>query len=223
MSIVRNINNVTPLTGDEVRHLNENQPPRKPNREEAEAAVKTLLAWAGDDPTREGLIDTPKRVAKAFDEYFGGYKQDPIDILSRTFREVEGYDDIVLLKDIRFESHCEHHMAPIVGKVHVAYLPSGRVVGISKMARIVNAFAKRLQVQEKLTAQISNAMEEALQPRGVAVYVEAEHHCMKTRGVHKDDVSMVTCKLTGLFKDDDEKRQILFHALGQIGQQATPV
>ncbi len=223
MSIVHNIHSAQSVATDSLAQIGNENNIERPSREEAEAAVKTLLAWAGDNPEREGLVDTPARVARAFEEHFAGYKQDPVDLLSRTFREVEGYNDIVLLKDIAFESHCEHHMAPIIGKVHVAYLPNGRVVGISKMARIVNAFAKRLQVQEKMTAQIADAMNAALSPRGVAVYVEAEHHCMKTRGVHKGDVSMVTCKLTGLFKSDEEVRQTLFHALGTVSSQASPV
>ena len=174
----------------------------RPSRAEAEAAVRTLIRWAGDDPTREGLLDTPKRVAKAFEEWFSGYDEDPEDILARTFEDVEGYDDIVLLKNIRVESYCEHHMAPIIGVAHVAYLPSARVVGISKLARLVDAFAKRLQVQEKLTAQIAQAIETWLQPKGVAVMVSAEHQCMSTRGVHKHGVDTVTTRFTGVFRDD---------------------
>ena len=174
----------------------------RPTRAEAEAAVRTLIEWAGDDPTREGLLDTPKRVAKAFEEWFSGYDEDPEAILARTFEEVEGYDDIVLLKGIRLESYCEHHMAPIIGTVNIAYLPSDKVVGISKLARLVDAYAKRLQVQEKMTAQIANTLEEVLKPRGVAVMVEAEHQCMSTRGVHKPHVDTVTTRFTGAFKDD---------------------
>ncbi|MGF1544707.1 MAG: GTP cyclohydrolase I FolE [Parvularculaceae bacterium] len=174
----------------------------RPSRAEAEAAVRTLIRWAGDDPAREGLLDTPKRVAKAFEEWFDGYDQDPEEILSRTFEEVDGYDDIVLLKGVRLESYCEHHMAPIIGEAHVAYLPSNRVVGISKLARLVDAYSKRLQVQEKLTAQIANAIETALQPRGVAVLVSAEHQCMSTRGVHKHGVDTVTTRFTGAFLED---------------------
>lgn len=171
----------------------------RPSRAEAEAAVRTLIRWAGDNPDREGLVETPKRVAKAFEEWFSGYDADPVSILSRTFEEVEGYDDIVLMKGIRLESYCEHHMAPIIGRAHVAYLPNGRVVGISKLARLVDAFSKRLQVQEKLTQQIAGAIDEALDPRGVAVMIEAEHQCMSTRGVHKHGVDTVTTRFTGEF------------------------
>ncbi len=174
----------------------------RPSRAEAEEAVRTLIKWAGDDPTREGLLDTPKRVAKAYEDWFRGYDEDPEDILSRTFDEVEGYDDIVLLKNIRLESYCEHHLAPIIGVAHVAYLPSNRVVGISKLARLVDAYAKRMQVQEKLTQQIAAAIETTLQPRGVAVMVSAEHQCMSTRGVHKHGVDTVTTRFTGEFLAD---------------------
>ena len=174
----------------------------KPTRAEAEAAVRTLLRWAGDDPTREGLLDTPKRVAKAYEEWFAGYREDPEALLTRVFEEVEGYDDIVLLKDIRLESMCEHHMAPIIGKAHIAYMPEKRVVGISKLARLIEAYAKRLQVQEKLTAQIAETLQKTLEPRGVAVMIEAEHQCMSTRGVHKHDVNTITTRFTGVFKDD---------------------
>jgi GTP cyclohydrolase I len=174
----------------------------RPSRAEAEAAVRTLIRWAGDNPDREGLLDTPKRVAKAFEEWFAGYDEDPVSILSRTFEEVEGYDDIVLLKNIRLESYCEHHMAPIIGVAHVGYLPSGRVVGISKLARLVDAYAKRLQVQEKLTQQIAGAIEAALDPRGVAVMISAEHQCMSTRGVHKHGVDTVTTRFTGAFANN---------------------
>ncbi|MEM9168178.1 MAG: GTP cyclohydrolase I FolE [Pseudomonadota bacterium] len=174
----------------------------RPTRAEAEAAVRTLIKWAGDDPNREGLLDTPKRVVKAYEEWFVGYDQDPEEILERTFEEVEGYDDIVLLRGIRLESYCEHHIAPIIGTAHVAYLPSDRVVGISKLARLVDAFSKRLQVQEKLTAQIADALEEHLKPRGVAVLIDAEHQCMSTRGVHRPHVGTVTSRFTGAFRDD---------------------
>jgi len=174
----------------------------RPSRAEAEAAVRTLIKWAGDDPTREGLLDTPKRVAKAYEEWFAGYDEDPEAILARTFEEVDGYDDIVLLKGIRLESYCEHHMAPIIGTASIAYMPSDKVVGISKLARLVDAYGKRLQVQEKLTAQIANTLEETLKPRGVAVLIEAEHQCMSTRGVHKHGVDTVTTRFTGMFKDD---------------------
>ncbi len=173
-----------------------------PTRAEAEAAVRTLIQWAGDDPTREGLLDTPKRVTKAFEEWFSGYDDDPEDILARTFEEVEGYDDIVLLKNVRLESYCEHHMAPIIGTAHIAYLPSDKVVGISKLARLVDAFSKRLQIQEKLTAQIADTLETVLEPLGVAVLIEAEHQCMSTRGVHKHGVDTITTRFTGVFKED---------------------
>ena len=171
----------------------------RPSRAEAEAAVRTLIRWAGDDPAREGLIDTPKRVVKAYEEWFGGYDEDAEAILARTFDEVEGYDDIVLVKDIRLESNCEHHMAPIIGKAHIAYLPSERVVGLSKLARLVDVFSKRLQVQEKLTAQIASALQASLNPKGVAVMIEAEHHCMSTRGVHRHGADTITTRFTGAF------------------------
>ena len=174
----------------------------RPSRAEAEAAVRTLIRWAGDDPTREGLIDTPKRVVKAYEEWFGGYDEDAEAMLARTFDEVEGYDDIVLVKDIRLESTCEHHMAPIIGKAHIAYLPSERVVGLSKLARLVDVFSKRLQVQEKLTAQIAAALQGALNPRGVAVMIEAEHHCMSTRGVRRHGADTLTTRFTGAFLSD---------------------
>ena len=179
----------------------------RPSRAEAEDAVRTLLQWAGDNPDREGLLDTPKRVVKAYEEYFQGYNADPEEILRRTFEEVEGYDEMVLLKDIRFESHCEHHMAPIIGKAHVAYLPKNRVVGISKLARVVELYAQRLQIQEKLTAQVANAINDVLQPEGVAVVIEAAHQCMTCRGVHKPGVSMVTSKMIGAFREDDRTRR----------------
>ncbi len=174
----------------------------KPTREEAEEAVRTLLRWAGDDPAREGLLDTPKRVTKAYGQWFKGYGEDPVEMLQRTFDEVEGYDEIVALCNIRFESYCEHHMAPIIGVAHVAYIPTNRVVGISKLARVVNTYAKRLQVQEKMNAQIANTLFDVLKPQGVAVMIEGEHHCMSTRGVHKPGVNMVTKKMLGVFKDD---------------------
>jgi len=174
----------------------------KPTREEAEEAVRTLLRWAGDDPAREGLLDTPKRVTKAYGQWFKGYGEDPVAMLQRTFDEVEGYDEIVALCNIRFESYCEHHMAPIIGVAHVAYIPTNRVVGISKLARVVDTYAKRLQVQEKMNAQIANTLFDVLKPQGVAVMIEGEHHCMSTRGVHKPGVNMVTKKMLGVFKDD---------------------
>ena len=173
-----------------------------PSRAEAEAAVRTLLAYIGDDPDREGLLDTPKRFVKAYDDWFAGYKQDPRAVLSTTFEEVEGYNDIVLLKNIKIESHCEHHVAPILGTAHVAYLPESRVVGISKLARLVDVYSKRLQSQEILTNQIADTLQDVLKPRGVAVYVEATHLCISTRGIHKDDVSCVTQCMTGAFKTD---------------------
>jgi GTP cyclohydrolase IA len=171
-----------------------------PTQEEAEAAVRTLLAWAGDDPTREGLLDTPRRVTKAFKEYFAGYEQNAADILDRTFAETSGYEDMVMLRDIQFSSHCEHHMAPFYGRVHVAYLPNGSVVGISKLARVVEMFAKRLQIQEAMTAQIANAIFEHLNARGVAVMIEAAHTCMSMRGVQKHDVATITTQFVGEFK-----------------------
>jgi GTP cyclohydrolase I len=181
--------------------------PGRPSREEAEAAVRTLLRWAGDNPDREGLRDTPSRVVRAYEEFFAGYEQDPEDILRRTFEEVEGYDEMVVLRDIRLESHCEHHMVPIIGKAHVAYLPERRVVGISKLARIVEVYSRRLQIQEKLTAQIANAINGVLQPKGVAVVIEAAHQCMTTRGVHKPGVTMVTSRMLGVFRDDPRTRR----------------
>ena len=176
------------------------------SRTQAEDAVRVLLRWSGDDPTREGLLDTPKRVAKAYGDWFSGYAMDPEEYLKRTFEEVAGYDEMVVLRDIEFESHCEHHMAPIIGKAHVGYLPRGRVVGISKLARVVEAYARRFQVQEKMTAQIAGCIEDALQPRGVGVVIEAAHECMTTRGIHKRGVSMVTSKMLGGFRDDARTR-----------------
>jgi len=180
---------------------------QRPSREDAEAAVRTLLRWAGDDPDREGLIDTPDRVVRSYEEFFAGYAQDPTEMLARTFEETEGYDEMVLLRDISFESHCEHHMVPIVGTAHVAYLPKNRVVGISKLARVVEIYAKRLQIQEKMTAQIADAIQDALDPQGVAVVVNAQHQCMTTRGIKKAGVSMVTTRFLGAFKDDLATRQ----------------
>jgi GTP cyclohydrolase IA len=188
-----------------------------PTREEAEAAIRTLLLWAGDDPNREGLRDTPSRVARAYQEFFTGYGTDPFALLERTFEETDGYDEIVLLRDIRLESTCEHHMAPIIGRVHVAYLPHRRVVGISKLARVVDAYAKRLQIQEKLTAQIANTIQDVLEPRGVAVVVEAAHQCMTTRGVHKPGVTMVTSRMLGAFRDNSATRRELLSMIGSRG------
>jgi GTP cyclohydrolase I len=188
----------------------------KPSRAEAEEAIRVLLRWTGDDPAREGLHDTPARVCRAYEAYGAGYGADPEEILSRTFSETEGYDEMVVLRDIRLESHCEHHLAPIIGKVHVAYLPRNRVVGISKLARVVDAYAKRLQIQEKLTSQIASAIENALKPRGVAVVIEAIHHCMTTRGVHKPGTSMVTSKMTGAFRDDPSTRREFLSLIGSV-------
>ncbi|WP_417519215.1 GTP cyclohydrolase I FolE [Minwuia sp.] len=176
----------------------------RPSREEAEAAVRTLIEWAGDDPNREGLLDTPKRVARAYEEFFAGYDEDPEEVLGRTFEEVEGYDDIVMLRDIRLETHCEHHMVPIIGKAHVAYFPDGKVVGISKLARVIDIYAKRLQTQETMTAQIAATFEKVLKPKGVAILVDAAHQCMTTRGVKKPGVSCITTRFTGVFKEDRE-------------------
>jgi len=193
----------------------------RPTREEAEAAVRTLLRWAGDDPTREGLLDTPARVTRSYAEFFAGYAVDPVAVLERTFEETDGYDEIVLLRDIRLESYCEHHMVPIIGRVHVAYLPHHRVVGISKLARVVDAYAKRLQIQEKLTAQIANTIQQVLEPRGVAVVIEAAHQCMTTRGVHKPGVTMVTSRMLGAFRDDATTRRELLAMIGNRGATIT--
>jgi GTP cyclohydrolase IA len=179
----------------------------RPTRAEAEEAVRTLLRWACDDPAREGLRDTPARVVRSYEEFFAGYHIDPVALLERTFEETDGYDEMVLLRDIRVESYCEHHMVPIVGRAHIGYLPHRRVVGISKLARVVDAYSKRLQIQEKLTAQIANTVNEVLQPRGVAVVIEAGHQCMTTRGVHKPGVSMVTSRMLGAFRDDPATRR----------------
>ena len=187
---------------------------RRPSREEALEAVRTLLRWAGDDPDREGLLGTPDRVVRSYAEFFSGYDEDPVALLQRTFEETDGYDEIVTLKDIRFESHCEHHMAPIIGKVHIAYLPNNRVVGISKLARLVEVYAKRLQIQEKMTAQIANTLDEVLKPKGVAVVIEAAHQCMTTRGVHKPGVSMVTSRMLGVFRTDPLTRREVLSMIG---------
>ena len=176
------------------------------SREQAEDAVRTLLRWSGEDPSREGLLDTPKRVVKAYTDWFSGYKLDPDEYLGRTFKEVCGYDELIVLRDIQFESHCEHHMAPIIGRAHVGYLPNGKVVGISKLARVVEAYARRFQVQEKMTAQIAGCIERVLQPLGVGVVIEAAHECMTTRGVHKRGVSMITSKMLGTFREDARTR-----------------
>jgi len=190
--------------------------PRRPSRKQAEQAVETLLLWAGEDPRREGLIDTPKRVAAAYEDWFSGYSDDPVATLQRTFEEVEGYDEMIVLRDIPFESHCEHHMAPIIGVAHVGYLPSNKVIGISKLARVVETFARRFQVQEKMTAQIANCIWNVLNPKGVGVVIEATHQCMTTRGVHKTDVSMVTSQMVGTFRKDARTRA---EFLGMIDNQ----
>ena len=189
-------------------------PAARPTREEAEAAVRVLLEWAGDDPTREGLLDTPARVVRSYEEFFAGYEIDPVGLLERTFEETDGYDEIVLLRDIRLESHCEHHMVPIIGRAHVAYLPHRRVVGISKLARVVDAYSQRFQIQEKLTAQIANTIQDVLQPRGVAVVIEAAHQCMTTRGVHKTGVTMVTSRMLGEFRDNPATRREVMAMIG---------
>lgn len=186
----------------------------RPSREEAEQAVRTLIRWAGDDIAREGLLGTPDRVVRSYEEFFAGYQQDPADILKRTFEETDGYDEMVLLRDIRFESHCEHHMVPILGRAHIAYLPKKRVVGISKLARVLEVYAKRLQIQEKMTAQIANVIQDVLDPHGVAVVVEAQHQCMTTRGVNKPGVTMVTSRLLGAFKENPETRREFLSMIG---------
>jgi GTP cyclohydrolase I len=186
----------------------------RPTREEAERAVRTLLLWAGDDPQREGLQDTPARVARAYEEFFTGYATDPVELLARSFEETDGYDEMVVLRDIRLESHCEHHMVPIIGRAHIAYLPAGRVVGISKLARVLEVYSKRLQIQEKLTAQVANTIEQVLKPKGVAVVIEAAHQCMTTRGVHKPGVTMVTSRMLGAFRDDPETRREFLSIIG---------
>ncbi len=193
----------------------------KPPRAEVEEAVRTLIRWAGDDPDREGLLATPARVVRAYEEWFSGYGENPRDYLSRTFDEVGGYDELVLLRNIRFESHCEHHMAPVLGRVHIGYLPRKRVVGISKLARLVEVYAKRLQTQEKMTAEIAGCLDAVLKPFGVAVVVEAAHQCMTTRGVHKTDVTMVTSRMLGAFRTQVQTRQEFLSAIGLRG--AIPV
>lgn len=187
---------------------------RRPSQDEAEEAIRTLIRWAGDDPTREGLLGTPERVARAYREFFRGYDEDPETILKRTFEETDGYDEMIVLKDMRFESHCEHHLAPIIGRAHIAYLPKRRVVGISKLARLLDCYAKRMQIQEKLTAQIANTLQEILQPRGVAVVVDAAHQCMTTRGVHKPGTSMVTSRMLGAFRTDPSTRREFLAIIG---------
>ncbi len=191
--------------------------PLRPTREEAESAVRTLIRWAGDDPDREGLLATPGRVVRAYEEWFAGYKDNPRDYLKRTFEETGGYDEVVVLRDIRFESHCEHHMAPVIGRVHIGYLPRNRVVGISKLARLVDVYARRLQIQEKMTAEIAACLDAVLKPHGVAVVAEATHQCMTTRGVHKTGVTMVTSRMLGVFRDHAETRQEFLAAIGIRG------
>jgi GTP cyclohydrolase I len=192
----------------------------KPSREEAEAAVRVLLRWVGEDPDREGLRGTPARVVRAYDDWFSGYNDDPVEFLRRTFHEVDGYDEMIVLRDIKFESHCEHHMAPIIGRVHIGYLPDRAVVGISKLARVVETFARRLQVQETLTAQIAHCIQDVLKPRGVGVVMEGVHQCMTTRGVHKAGVSMITSQLLGHFRSDPRTRA---EFLTMIGRSTTTI
>tara|TARA_B100000927_G_scaffold127055_1_gene102479 strand:+ start:1157 stop:1780 length:624 start_codon:yes stop_codon:yes gene_type:complete len=192
---------------DEIIHTEStNNKVAKPSREEAMEAVKTLISWAGDDPSREGLIETPKRVVKAYEEFFAGYEQDALKVLGKTFEDVNGYDDIVFLRDINIDSHCEHHMVPIAGKAHVAYLPKNKVVGISKLARVIEIFSKRLQTQETMTMQIIKTIDEALEPFGTAIMIDAKHQCMTTRGINKPNVSTITTKFSGLFAEDTELR-----------------
>ena len=188
---------------------------KKPSNAEAEKAVRTLISFVGEDPNREGLLDTPKRVVKAYQDWYGGYNQDPKEVLNKTFSEIEGYDEIIMLKDIRVESHCEHHMAPFIGSAHVAYLPNKRVVGISKLARITRIFSKRMQVLEKLTAEIANCLQEVLKPRGVAVVIEAQHECMTTRGINEPGISMVTSQLLGKFRTDASTRKEFYSMIQQ--------
>ncbi len=187
----------------------------RPSREEAENAVHTLIRWAGEDPSREGLADTPKRVALAYEDWFSGYQNDPVSFLQRTFEEVDGYDEMIVLRDIHFVSHCEHHIAPIIGKAHVGYLPNNKVVGISKLARVVEAFARRFQVQEKMTAQIANCIQDVLKPKGVGVVIDASHQCMTTRGIRKSDVSMVTSQMLGSFRRDARTRDEFLRMIGK--------
>jgi GTP cyclohydrolase I len=189
----------------------------RPERAEAEDAVRTLIRWAGDDPAREGLLETPARVVRAYEEYFAGYGRDPADILAKTFSEVDGYDEMIVMNDIRFESHCEHHMAPIIGRAHIGYLPDKRVVGISKLARLVEIYARRLQIQEKMTVQIADTLQQVLQPKGVAVVVEASHQRMTTRGVHKPGAALVTSRMLGAFRDDATTRREFLAIIGRGG------
>ncbi|MGI4813055.1 MAG: GTP cyclohydrolase I FolE [Janthinobacterium lividum] len=203
------------LKTDHPNHAAAADSPDRPSRDEAEAAVRTLIRWAGDDPQREGLLDTPGRVVRSYEEFYAGYLQDPASILARTFSEVGNYDEMIALTDIRFESHCEHHMVPIIGRAHIAYLPNRRVVGISKLARLVDAYAKRLQIQERMTVEIADALQRELQPLGVAVVIDAAHECMTTRGVHKAGVSMVTSRMLGAFRDDSRTRREFLALIGR--------
>jgi GTP cyclohydrolase I len=198
-------------------------PAKRPSRDEAEQAVRTLIRWAGDDPAREGLLETPSRVVRAYEEFFAGYGQDPVDILAKTFSEVDGYDEMIVMNDIRFESHCEHHMVPIIGKAHIGYLPAHRVVGISKLARLVEVYARRLQIQEKMTVQIADTLQKVLQPKGVAVVIEAAHQCMTTRGVHKPGVALVTSRMVGAFRDDAATRREFLAIIGRSSTAFTNV
>src|SRR5882724_8588484 len=194
---------------------------RRPSRADAEAAVRTLIRWAGDDPDREGLRGTPGRVARSYQEFFGGYDSDPVELLKRTFEEIDGYDEMVVLRDIRFESHCEHHMVPIIGRAHIAYLPDRRVVGISKLARVLEVYSHRLQIQEKLTVQVATTIDQVLQPKGVAVVIDGAHQCMTTRGVHKPGMSMVTSHMLGAFRADQATRREFLAIIGSAAR--TPV
>ena len=198
-------------------------PAKRPSRDEAEQAVRTLIRWAGDDPAREGLLETPSRVVRAYEEFFAGYGQDPVDILAKTFSEVDGYDEMIVMNDIRFESHCEHHMVPIIGKAHIGYLPAHRVVGISKLARLVEVYARRLQIQEKMTVQIADTLQKVPQPKGVAVVIEAAHQCMTTRGVHKPGVALVTSRMVGAFRDDAATRREFLAIIGRSSTAFTNV
>ena len=201
------------------------EPPRaldRPPREEALAAVRTLIRWAGDDPDREGLLETPDRVVRSYDEFFSGYQQDPAEILAKTFSEVDGYDEMIVMNDIRFESHCEHHMVPIIGKAHIGYLPDKRVVGISKLARLVDVYARRLQIQEKMTVQIADTLQEVLHPKGVGVVVEAAHQCMTTRGVHKPGAALVTSRMLGAFRTDVSTRREFLAIIARSSNGALP-
>jgi GTP cyclohydrolase I len=206
--------NATPVGGRPNGSANNTTGRPRPNQAKAEAAVRTLIEWAGDDPDREGLVETPNRVVRAYEEFFAGYTQDPVALLTTTFEETANYDEMIVMRNIRLESHCEHHIVPILGRAHIGYLPSDRVIGISKLARVVEVFAKRLQIQETLTAQIANTIQEVLKPRGVGVVIEAAHQCMTTRGVRKPGVSMVTSRMLGTFRDDPTTRQEFLAIIG---------